>query len=64
MFCFLMFRFNVAGAKNMNLPVDETNKSLQNQLKKSIEKVTYTIGDLIVPQTFEMTNIRNNCSCS
>ena len=49
MFYFLMFRFNVAGAKNMTLPVDETNKSLQNQLKESIEKGTYIIGDLVVP---------------
>ena len=59
MFYFLMFRFNVAGAKNVTLPVDETNKSLQNQLQESIEKGTYIIGDLIVPQTFEMTKIRN-----
>ena len=49
MFYFLMFRFNVAGAKNVTLPVDETNKSLQNQLKESIEKGTYIIGDLVVP---------------
>ena len=49
MFHFLMFRFNVAGAKNVTLPVDETNKSLQNQLKESIEKGTYIIGDLVVP---------------
>ena len=55
-----MFRFNVAGAKNVTLPVEKTNKSLQNQLKESIEKGTYIIGDLIVPQTFEMTKIRNN----
>ena len=48
MFYFLMFRFNVAGAKNVTLPVDETNKSLQNQLKESIEKGTYIIGDLVV----------------
>ena len=49
MFYFLMFRFNVAGAKNVTLPVDEINKSLQNQLKESIEKGTYIIGDLVVP---------------
>ena len=49
LFYFLMFRFNVAGAKNVTLPVDETNKSLQNQLKESIEKGTYIIGDLVVP---------------
>ena len=49
MFYFLMFRFNVAGAKNVTLPVDETNKSLQNQLKESIEKGTYIIGDFVVP---------------
>ena len=49
MFYFLMFRFNVAGVKNVTLPVDETNKSLQNQLKESIEKGTYIIGDLVVP---------------
>ena len=44
-----MFRFNVAGAKNVTLPVDEINESLQNQLKESIEKGTYIIGDLVVP---------------
>ena len=60
MFYFLMFRFNVAGAKNVTLLVEKTNKSLQNQLKENIEKGTYIIGDLIVPQTFEMTKIRNN----
>ena len=60
MFYFLMFRFNVAGAKNVTLLVDEINESLQNQLKESIEKGTYIIGDLIVPETFEMTKIRNN----
>ena len=49
LFYFLMFRINVAGAKNVTLPVDETNKSLQNQLKESIEKGTYIIGDLVVP---------------
>ena len=59
MFYFLMFRFNVVGAKNVTLPVDETNKSLQNQLQESIEKGTYIIGDLIVPQTFELTNKTN-----
>ena len=57
MFYFLMLRFNVAGAKNVTLPVDE---SLQKELKESIEKGTYIIGDLIVPQTFEMTKIINN----
>ena len=49
MFYFLMLRFNVAGAKNMTLPVDEINESLQKQLEESIEKGTYIIGDLIVP---------------
>ena len=56
----LIFRFNVAGAKNVTLPVDETNKSLQNQLKERIEKGTYIIVDLVVPQTLEMIKIRNN----
>ena len=49
MFYFLMFRFNVVGAKNVTLTVEKTNKSLQNQLKESIEKGTYIIGDLVVP---------------
>ena len=43
----------------MTLPVDETNES-QKQLKESIKKGTYIIGDLIAPQTFEMTKIINN----
>ena len=60
MFYFLMFRFNVAGGKNLTLPVDETNESIQNQLRKSIEKGTYIIVDIIVPQTFKMIKIRNN----
>ena len=60
MFYFLMLRFSVASAKNVTQPVEETNESLQKQLKESIEKGTYIIGDLIVPQSFEMTKIRNN----
>ena len=57
MFYFLMHRFNIVGAKNMTLPVDETNdkSNLRNVQKKEL-----TIGDLIVSQTFEMTNIVNN----
>ena len=60
MFYFLMFRSNVVGAKIVTLPVDETNESLQKQLTQSVEKGTYIISDLIVPQTFEMTKIRDN----
>ena len=57
MFYFLMHRFNIVGAKNITLPVDETNDkgNLRNVQKKEL-----TIGDLIVSQTFEMTNIVNN----
>ena len=44
MFYFLMFRFNVAGAKNVTLPVEKTNKSLQNKLKESIQKGTFMEG--------------------
>ena len=33
-----MLRFNVVGTKNVTLPVDEANESLQKQLKESIEK--------------------------
>ena len=54
MFYFLMHRFNVVGAKNITLPVDETNdiSNLRNVQKKELP-----IGDRIVSQTFEMTNI-------
>ena len=60
MFYFLMLRFNVVGEKNVIAPVDETNDILQRHLHESIEKGTYVIVDLIVPQTSEMIKIRNN----
>lgn len=55
-----MLTFNVAGAKNKIIFVDETNKSLQKQLKESIEKGTDGVCDLVVPHTFDITKIRNN----
>ena len=56
-----MLTFNVAGAKNKIIFVDETNKSLQKQLKESIEKGTDGNCDLVVPHTFDDKKQRN-CS--
>lgn len=56
-----MLTFNVAGAKNKIIFVDETNKNLQKQLKESIEKGTDGNCDLVVPHTFDDKKQRN-CS--
>ena len=55
-----IFRFTVPGATRISIPIEETNECLNKKLKESIANGTYLIGNLIVPQKFEKTVLRNN----
>lgn len=41
------------------MPVEETNSEVIKRLKQKINDGTYSIGKLIVPQTFEKLRIIN-----
>ena len=46
--------------KEISLPSEETNEKIHEKLLEKITDGTYNLGELIVPQKFEKTVIRNN----
>ena len=56
---FSMCRLNVTNLTEQSIPVEQTNKEVMNQLKQKIESGEYTLGELIVPQMFEKTYLKD-----
>ena len=50
----------VPNLTEISLPIESTNQEIIQRLKNKIYSGEYTIGELIVPQTFEKVSIMNN----
>ena len=50
---------DVRNLTEISIPIEETNGDVINQLKSKIEIGEYTLGELIVPQSFEKISFKD-----
>ena len=60
LFIIFLCRLNLPNLKDVCLPVDDTNNSINSKLKEKLESGEITLGELIVPQTFTKLSLINN----
>ena len=49
---------------DISIPIEETNGEVNKRLKQKIADGVYTLGELIVPQTFEKVFFKNEKLCT
>ena len=60
----LSFRLDVPYLKDTSIPIEETNKEVNQTLKQKINDGIYTLGEKIVPQVFEKVCLKNEKLCT
>lgn len=56
----LYFRLNLSKLTDVTLPTEVSSYTLKSKLNEKILKSEYNIGQLIVPQIFQKTSIKDN----
>ena len=54
------YRLNLPNLRDISLPIEGSNRGVQENLKQQITDGVYSIGELIVPQSYEKTSLVNN----
>lgn len=56
----LYFRLNLSKLTDVTLPTEVSSHTLKSKLNEKMLKREYNIGQLIVPQIFKKTSIKDN----